>query len=92
MKLAEPIYIERVDSERPRLVWVNPCVASMQLEQLPIVKITDTDQLLDIYGKLNKMRMDAEAKAREAERRAEESWREVQRLKARIRYLTEGAE
>ena len=90
MKLTEPIYIERVDSERPRLVWVNPCVTSMQLEQLPIVKVTDTDQLLEIFGRLNKMRMDAEEKAREAERCAEESWHEVQRLKARIYDLTGG--
>ena len=88
MKLAEPIYIERVDSERPRLVWLNPCATSMELEQLPIVEVTDTEQLLEIYGELNKMRMDAEAKAREAERREEESWHEVQRLKAHIRYLT----
>jgi len=92
MKLDEPIYIERVDSERPQLVWVNPCVTPMQLEQLPIVKIDDTDQLLVIYGKLNMMRMDAEERAREAERREEESWHEVQRLKARIRYLKCGME
>ena len=92
MKLDEPIYIEGVDFERPRLVWVNPHLTSIQLEQLPIVKITDTDQLLEIFGKLNVMRMVAEEKAREAERRQEESWHEVQRLKARIRYLTEGVE
>lgn len=91
MKLDVPIYIERVDKENPSLVWVNPCVTSMQLERLPITVVTDTDQLLEIYGKLNKMRKESEARAREAEQREEEMWHEVQRLKARIYDLTGGA-
>jgi len=40
MNLVEPIYIENVDKERSNLVWVNPCVTSMMLEQRVSVRIT----------------------------------------------------
>jgi hypothetical protein len=92
MKLDPPFYIADIESVMPTEVWVNPRFPSVQIQQLPFAKITDTDQFLELYGKLNTMRKAAEEKARELVECNSKLLCEVQRLKARIHYLTGGAE
>lgn len=95
MKLESPLYFAELTEERPNMVWINPGVQTMQLEHLPIVRVDDTDQLLDMYRKLNKMRMSAEEKVFELEERIRELNREIAdrdgtivALKARLYDLT----
>jgi septal ring factor EnvC (AmiA/AmiB activator) len=70
--------------EKPEIVWLSPEAEVMQYTPPQAIEVTDTDQLLEIYTKLNKARMEAEKQVRKLEDKIREQDNEITYLKARL--------
>lgn len=74
--------------EKPEIVWLSPEAEVMQYTPPQAIEVTDTDQLLEIYSKLNKARIEAEEQVRKLKEEIRERDGEITYLKARLFDLT----
>ena len=74
--------------ENPEIVWLSPEAETMQLTSPRLIEVDDTDQLMEIYTKLNNARIEAEKQVRKLEGEIRERDGEITYLKARLFDLT----
>lgn len=74
--------------EKPEIVWLSPEAEITQHTSPRLIEVDDTDQLLEIYTKLNNARIEAEKQVRKLEDKIREQDSEITYLKARLFDLT----